>query len=493
MKKRFITIFYALFAVCFAFVMFNAIAHNASFKTPWLIGITTVCLAMLAVIYRVIGRYENGLGRSYNKILIIFAAILFAVNVLSGLILRYDPMWDVGAVQKGAIEWVETGTFRGYYDYFSSFPNNLGAMAFLAVFLKIASFFGITDYFAVGVVITSAMISAAAVLVSLICRRLGGVRQALFALSLFAVSAQYWFIGGAVYTDSMSMMFPVLIYWLYLKSKDMQGGRKILMYVLMGISASIGALNKITVLIMAAAVIIDMCFNEKPKDIIKSAVCIAVAVSAVQCGFNAYIYSNHLTREMNERKARPYIHWVMMGLEGEGKYNAKDYEFTDSFPTLAERRQKDGEEALKRVKELGVSGMLKLISRKSAIDFGDGTYGSTDCFWLSPKYKTKLHDWVISDNKHYNKYGTYVSSMHLAIMLLMLLFSITLIFGKNEDKSKYLALYVSVFGVWLFLMCWETNRRYFVNFAPVIFVLGTLGMGSFQCIIDQIKPKTKLK
>ena len=43
---------------------------------------------------------------------------MFIIEIVLGIALRYDPLWDVGAIHKGAIEWVETGTFENYYEYF---------------------------------------------------------------------------------------------------------------------------------------------------------------------------------------------------------------------------------------------------------------------------------------------------------------------------------------------------------------------------------------
>lgn len=491
MKKRLISLFYVVFGVCFTFIIVNVVMQNEYYKAFWLILITAVCIGLLAAIYRLLGRYENFQEKHYNKILIAFAVVMFLIEMIMGLILRYSPAWDVGAIHNGAIEWVETGTFRGYYEYFCYFPNNLGAMAFLFVFFKAASTIGITDYYAVSVFITSVMLVITMTLVSLTCRKLADVKHGIFAFVLFAFSVQYWFMGGAVYTDALSMMFPVLIYWLYLKSKEKQGKQRILLYVLMGVSAAIGSLNKFTVLIMVIAVVIDMCFNERPKEILKAVICFVGIIAIVMVSFNGYIYSKHLDKDMKNQIARPYNHWVMMGLKGDGRYNGADYKFTDSFSNPRVKREEINKEIVSRIKNLGCAGIYKLITRKSAIDFGDGTYGIADFLGISPQNNTKLHDWVLYEGKHFNKYATYATSMYIAIMIVMLLAVYEFIFRDCKNKYKLLAPYAAVFGVWLFLLCWETNRRYFSNFAPVIFICGTLGINSFIKAINKLKCELK--
>ena len=172
MKKKIIWLFYLLFAICFTFTAINIILHNTYYKALHLICVTTICLVGLTIIYKNLSKNEKFIEKNYNKILISFGIGMFIIEIVLGIALRYDPLWDVGAIHKGAIEWVETGTFENYYEYFYRFPNNLAAMAFLHLFFKIASIFGIKDYFAVSVVINSIMVSCTTVIVSLICKKI---------------------------------------------------------------------------------------------------------------------------------------------------------------------------------------------------------------------------------------------------------------------------------------------------------------------------------
>ena len=145
------------------------VLRRSTYKALHLICVTTLCLVGLTIIYKNLSQNEKFIEKNYNKILISFGIGMFIIEIVLGIALRYDPLWDVGAIHKGAIEWVETGTFENYYEYFYRFPNNLAAMAFLHLFFKIASIFGIKDYFAISVVINSIMVSCTTVIVSLIC------------------------------------------------------------------------------------------------------------------------------------------------------------------------------------------------------------------------------------------------------------------------------------------------------------------------------------
>ena len=132
----------------------------------------------------------------------------------------------------------------------------------------------------------------------------------------------------------------------------------------------------------------------------------------------------------------------------------------------------------------GVGGMLDLFSQKSAIDFGDGTYGAHDFWGINPERHTWVHDFVLENGRSYWLYSGYVTAVHITLMLFMLIGAYRVIAGGREtgNGSLLLPLYMAVFGVWLFLMSWETNQRYFSNFAPVIIAFGVLGMRPFRAL-----------
>lgn len=434
--------FFILFSVCFTFVIINTIFNNEYHKTPYLIIVTAACIAGFAAVYYLLGKCGGFLEKNYGKILIIFAAAMFVLEIVMGLILRHDTWFDIGAVNQGAVEWVETGTFAGFYDYFYSFPNNLGSMMFLYVFFKLASIVGITDYYAVAVFLDAAMVIASMVLVSLICKRLSGVRTAVFALVIFAVSAQYWFIAAANYTDTMSMLFPILIFYLYLRANDSAGRKKLIIYILTGAVAGIGGLIKFTSIIMVIGLFIDMCLKERIKETAKAAACIIGAVIIIMTSFDLYMYSTHLDRETAKAQNTPILHWTMMGLAGNGTYNGADYEFTRSFAP-EERNGKLREEIVRRLDDMGPSGVLKLAAKKSAINFGDGTYGISDFLNIYPARDTRLHDWVLYGEKHYGIYSHYATSVHIAVMIFMLLAAYVFAFARDKKGGGVQARSVS--------------------------------------------------
>ena len=48
--------------------------------------------------------------------------------------------------------------------------------------------------------------------------------------------------------------------------------------------------------------------------------------------------------------------------------------------------------------------------------------------------------------------------------------------GEDVFQMEYLIPELAVFGLLLFLMMWETNARYIVNYIPMIYVAAVFGM-----------------
>ncbi|NTV89059.1 MAG: hypothetical protein HGA22_01645 [Clostridiales bacterium] len=375
---------------------------------------------------------------------------------------------------------MQAGTFTNYYNYYYYFPNNLGSMSFLHMMFAIASFFGIHDYFLIGMLTNSILSISTMTTVFFICKRIRGVRHAVFSLVLFAFSLPFYFIAPAFYTDALSMLFPALYFYLYLLWKDAPKGKySYLLFSFMVLVAFVGTLIKITVLIMVIAVSIDMFINMSKKKFIISNICIYALILLLTGLFNTYIYSGHLDKAQAEKQNDPYTHWVMMGLQGSGGYNPNDYNFTRSFEDPDERRKANIEEIKKRLHDYGISGIFDLYTIKSARSFGDGTYSLSDFLDDRPVTKNAIHEFVTYDGQKYNVYSHICEAVLFSVMLLMLWYALQVAFGKRDGKQVLLAPPLAVFGIFVFLLIWETNGRYFSNFVPVIFICAVLGIDYF--------------
>jgi len=482
-------VFYSAFVLIIGCIFMSSIINDFSLLT---LIILILFIPGIYFIRRLIIKYEVFFEKHYKIILIAFAAFMLALQLIFGYLLRFTPAFDMDAIYGGAVEWVNTGTFSSYYDYYYFFPNNLGGMSLLYVFFKLASYIGITDYFAVGMIMNSVLSISAMLICFLTAKKLSGIKEGFLVLIFFLISLPFYFIAPAFYTDSLSLLFPILTILLALKAGEAdKTWKSAVWFILMGLSSAAGMLIKSTAIIACIAVLIGLIMNKKLVKALICGLCSAGVVAVSLFCFNSYFSANHLTdAERAHVQNTPYTHWIMMGLKGSGGYNAADYEFTRSFDDPEERNRAINAEIGSRVSELGFTGVFKLACVKGGISMGNGTYALSDFLDDSPVRESFLHSFLLYSSPNYKIYSGICCGIHLGIMLLAVFSAIEGLLraarGK-EEKAGFMAPYIAFFGLAIFLLMWETSGRYITNFIPVLFICAASGPKLLDKIIFKIK------
>ncbi len=470
---------YCVFLFLFSFVSLSVLFGQVGY-TYNLVGLFALVVIVVVGIVLLIRRIPTDctLYRQESMWFPLALTLFLLLQLLAGWSLRFESAFDFAAVYKGAVSWAETGTFVDFYDYFDWFPNNLGAMTFLSIIFKFAKWIGIRDYFFVGVLVNSVMATFTLRYAYLIVRKMTAQNSpaGIAVLLFFMLNPACYMVGAAFYTDALSMLFPVMFYYYYLCFKKGERSKRSL--VLMSLAGAVGILIKSTVLIMVVAVLIDALMNRhfrKMVHILAGVVAMFVLFSGAMHGC---LYTKHLNRDLAARKNTPIGHWIMMGLNqnSQGAYNGEDYVFTRSFEDPDVRDAAIRKEIQTRLKTAGVSGTTRLVTVKLTKAFGDGTFALSDFLDDGPLRNSWLHSYVLYDSPSYwlYKYCTQVP--------LLVVYFFVLVAGWNRFRkmSFEIAPFVAIIGLMLFLAFWESSSRYFLNFVPVIYCIGALG-------IDQIR------
>lgn len=470
--KTFLLLFLCVFFIVWGKVLFGDVIYK--YNTIILILYMSAGIGVILAVYKFIARRAAIIKKHYKSILAVFLTLYGIIILINSFLLRFTPAFDMDAVYSGAVQWVKQGSFPDYYEYFGYFPNNIGAMVVLHTIFSIVSVFGISDFFAVGAVFNSLLITATVMVVSLVCRKLKGEAAGVMALVFFMVYIPFMFMGAAFYTDSLSLLFPVLFYYLYIYFKEQVTWKKRALFASgMALVLTIGMLIKFTVVIILFAVIIDALLTIGWKE-----VCLLTGFSLLLAfvSFNImdlYMYSKHLDKNTSKQLNTPYLHWVMMGLQNNGAYSYEDYEYTRSF--AAEDRNKACLSKIKeRINNMGFAGFTELLLNKADVCFGDGTLSISDFLDDSPYKYRWIHQYILySGAKHY-QYKHFVTGILLGIYLFMLRWAAICLKGKNTSKDIVLAPVLAGLGILAFLLLWETRGRYFTNFVPVLLVCATM-------------------
>jgi|AGTN01.3.fsa_nt_gi hypothetical protein len=125
--------FYILFCLAFTIVIGGVVfANDAGFSPAILLLLIAFnVVAILLSVYRILGLHSCFVARYYNIIVASGLVLLFGINVIMGYILRFAPVFDLGAIFTGAKEWAMTGSFMDHMDptcgtnYFITSPTTL--------------------------------------------------------------------------------------------------------------------------------------------------------------------------------------------------------------------------------------------------------------------------------------------------------------------------------------------------------------------------------
>lgn len=421
-----------------------------------------------------LNRYQTWLEQRYHVILVLFLCTFAVIQLVCAWRLEFTPKYDLGAVFESAVDWAEKGGFPDGHEYFYYFPNNLGCLLFLYCLFKPAYMLGIENYFAVASVANCICILLTMLVSVTVCKKTMGTVQAVFCMVLYAICLPFYFIAAAFYTDSLSMLYPVLEFYLYLKIRESKSAEKFILWsVLLGFTAAFGMQMKFTIIIMLIAIVIDSFLNGSWKRTgVMAGIVLGVIVS-FSTAFNGYFYARHLDRAVADEMNTPYLHWIMMGLKGDGRYTPEDYTFSRSFPAEI-RNQEILKEIKRRMDGLGPGGLCELAVKKIDFDFGTGTLAIQDFLNDEEVNETWLHDWLFWDGPYFDIYQHFCQGVLLACMILMAV-SALLEWKRNPSDTVFLALRMSLFGLLLFLLIWESSPRYFSNYMPVILLNAVVG------------------
>ena len=361
-------------------------------------------------------------------------------------------------------------------NYFYRWHNNLGGAAFLAIYFKLVHALGGTDLFLAASCLNAFLAALCIFITAYAGRKLGGETVGIVAGLCLLCTPPMWFSAAVFYTDFLTLLFPVLAFWLFLCGLEQNVLWKSAgWYLLAGLSIGLGAMVKPTVGIVAIAATLIAFLRCKPKQAAVFALCTVLCVGMFQIVLDKAVYPAQLNRQTAQRVNTPMLHWVMMGLQGDGGWNAEDDGFTQSFDGPVEKRQQVAARLRQRLQAMDGVDALALFRRKMEKCFCNGTYDLHTFLDDRPQYDTALHHFLMPGNVGYDHYRHLCNGVELGLFLLSLLGSAALCVKKQVDY-RALVPPLCILGLAMFLCLWETNARYIVNYLPMLALCAAQGM-----------------
>lgn len=481
-RKTHIVIF-AVFGWLFLNVLLvNQVYCSKDLFNPFFVSFFGLCFLFLSVwFFRFSEKHISWFEKYEIIILFLTLYVMFSIQLMFGVKLETNPNFDFEAVYRGAIQWLNDGNLGRHQSYFCKFPNNIGCLFILKIYFQLVSFFGVKAYYLAATILDCILFEIGYLLAYKIVKRLFGLQSAMMALFLSAFILPVYFYAAIFYSDSLTFIFPVLVYYLYLKGKDAE--TKVLQYVfftLSGIAAAIGMEIKLTVLFILIAIVIELLLTKKPREyLLKIGVCaLAAVITAVS--FQTYIYSCGILDKKTVDRARiPYSHWLMMTLKNDGSYNNEDYGYINSFKTTQEKDKAAWKMYFKRLDDYGPGRYLIFLNRKQITTWGNGTYNISEFLRTNPVHKTGLRDIAVNGGKYYSLFTDICQGIHIGIFALMILYLYSLVKRRREMKTqenRAFAAYVVLLGLYVFFLIWEANARYLIDYIPIFIIAAIPGL-----------------
>lgn len=476
-------VFKTLFAVMMSCVVFAIFVPPKSINWVKAFGsynaLVKILIAMLAIVlvaFRVwlYGKTKNiKIKISPRKLWIIGGIVTLLACLFAMYVLMPEPYNTFDSAQVyDYVRRASNGAPMENEFYFNRYPHNLGIVLFYLSFVRLGALVGLSNPQILMPIVTAIAVAITIVITAYLaekfCKRTSGVR--VWIIMLVTPILLY---AAEMYTDSISGLFIALELFVALKISECKNGKeKALLAVIFSVISGIGAFIKVTSLIPVIAISISMLIKKRRAGINRKYLLRTCGVGAICVLCFAGVYGGYKKIEGEilpgaQNGALPYSHWVMMGMGGDGIFSSEDLEASLSHaPNTTEFNIETIKE---RLGDMGAFGYIELLARKISVTWGDGTYEISRVVGTQPRKPESLAVQIIGVNGRYFKYYRLATTI-LQVSWLIAIAAMSILSIKRNN-SKMLALEISLLGIFIFLLIWETNSRYLVNFLPVLIIL----------------------
>lgn len=514
--KGLIKIFKVVFLIAFIWFFFNILFFNTNDLIHFrMIRSTFVGLAFLGVLiasYMIIDKIGNKVqfvNKHFNITMGIVIILMFIAQVIFFKMIYFDPGWDVSAVI-GHAENLSANPSAFDADYFMQYPNNLFLLKVFNKIFLLCNFSGAIDYKFVLVIINIFMVDLALWFMVLSCKRLFGKKLAISAFLLFSTLFAFSSWLNVPYSDTLSMVFPVLIFYLFLIYKDSNSKlRKIILIVGISAIAVIGIKVKPTTIIVVIAIGISeilLAFRQKEGRLktigtILLLIFISGTISITINKISSPLVVNGINVEDNVDKSVPFTHFIMIGMQSDyienrgyqyGVYSEDDLKYTLRLGTKKEKIDGNIVRIKERLNGFGPTGYIKFLFDKLNWILSDGTfyYGGEGNFMISAPYDKSetakklqnvfllnLENKYLHNQENYFNLANVIQGFWILILGLIVVaaFYLNTVKSGKDPEEWLLIIEVTITGILVFLMFFEGRSRYLINHIPFFIMLATYG------------------
>jgi hypothetical protein len=487
-KNRIRKLFEYTFSVVFLFVLIIIVFDNQNiyytFSPVKLLVSAFLGIALFIFLHSLFEKYLNSFLLKYELFVVILLFLIYfllQITLAKSLGVAPSQTWDFGVVYSFAEEFVLHGAMPN--EYFLLFPNNTPLYLFWVFFFRVLTFFGIKSFYFPSFLLNVFFVDISILFIYCSARLIFKNLQALFILIWSFLTPAFFLYTPIFYTDTLTLPFVSGIIFTWLLCKEYLQKRKyktaILCTVFIILLSILGCTLKFSLIILPIAICIDCLLLSFKNNYI-------VALLSILIIFLGYRTLSSLSKhasslpEYDYQYSIPYTHWVMMGLNGYGDYHNEDYTLTLTENDMDSRTALNIAEIKNRLETFGILRFFRHLEQKASFTWGEGTYTATEKLNRSAMYSSILHYYVIHTEPGYPLFGYVTFGILFATLFFMWLSCINAI--KIQSYSTVF-LRIAIFGLFLFLLIWETRTRYIVHFLPAILLCASDGLNYLHSIL----------
>ena len=387
-----------------------------------LLGII-ILLIILGIIYLVLKKVLKIRNNKNIDIIIMFLTIvLIPFLYYISIHYSYRPGWDIDIILKNIEYMLSNNTDKIMHGYYSRYANNLYITYIFLNIYKLSLNIGIQNGYFLLLFIQSIMFSLGGLLIYKIANMYFKERYKIYSVYTWIL---YILLVGLsphivlTYTDGIGMFLSLLLTYIIFKienikilKKNKKNIIKIIFTLLFTNLTIISYYIKPQIIIISIAYVIIKSLNmlriiiktwkNKDKiqkdcyrDFLKNNIyyvflIILVIVTGIMTYLSIRKANDSMGIKVDREKRFNIIHYAMLGWnpESKGVFTIKDENFSGKYEKLKEREKANIEELLRRIKEMGIGGVINQIARKTLTNYNDGTFSGVATFvYIRKEYR----------------------------------------------------------------------------------------------------------
>lgn len=288
------------------------------------------------------------------------------------------------------------------------------------------------------------------------------------------------------YTDTWVLPLVSLYFFCYCVAIHSQMSLLIRYLAVMGFGAAvIGAyyIKPSAIVIAIAIILVEILSELKPRKMTHThiahlfvATLLFLGVSSATFVVSKNVINQQTYIEIYPGREIPPIHFVGMGISGDGGYNAKDAYAMAVLPTKEARATYSKKVFLQRLKKRGFFGYLAFLIKKQNNDTADGTFAwIKEGHFINDKatpsgggFGRTLRDFVYLYGKNLGDFRYIAQIVWIVIIVMIFL-------GWRQKQKIVQVLRLAIVGGCLYLLLFEGGRsRYLIQFLPAFLILASL-------------------